>query len=207
MNALLIKLLTPLKPLFSWLTKIFLTVFFNNRTLKINLGSGFSFYFGWLPLDSLNFNFLQARDWQYLFSSKKIDFILCEHVLEHLSDDDISQLLTYVKQYSNPGLNFRVAVPDGFFPSDDYINAVKPGGTGKAAHDHRQLFNYNSLSSLLEKNGFSTGFLEYFDENGNFYSVYQNDSKGFVKRSFLNDIRNRNGKHNYTSIICDFKLK
>jgi predicted SAM-dependent methyltransferase len=52
--------------------------------------------------------------------------------------------------------------------------------------------------------GFKTKLIEYWDEFGIFTTKYKNDENGYIKRSFINDDRNKNGKPNYTSLIVDF---
>jgi len=106
--------------------------------------------------------------------------------------------------YTSDKVNIRIAVPDGFHPDKNYIERVKPGGSGEGAHDHKNLFDYKSLTNLFEKHGFKSKLIEYWDEDGVFHSNYFNDNKGFIDRSFLNDSRNKDGKPNYTSLIIDF---
>jgi predicted SAM-dependent methyltransferase len=99
----------------------------------------------------------------------------------------------------------RIAVPDGFHTDKAYIDHVRPGGTGPAADDHKQLFNYRSLCTIFEEVGYSSTLIEYWDENGVFRSDYKNgDEKGHIKRCLLNHRKNIDGKPNYTSLIIDF---
>jgi predicted SAM-dependent methyltransferase len=80
---------------------------------------------------------------------------------------------------------------------------VKPGGSGEGAQDHKQLFNYKSMSSLFGRFGFKAEMIEYWDEDGKFHSNYS-DENGHIYRCFRNDLRNKDGKPNYTSLIIDF---
>ena len=45
--------------------------------------------------------------------------------------------------------------------------------------------------------------IEYWDENKNFHSCYQNDENGVIQRAYINDSRNFAGIPNYTSLIVD----
>ena len=133
-----------------------------------------------------------------------INKILAEHVFEHLTARDLSLVLGNFYKYSTEDVNIRIAVPDGNHPDPDYIQLVKPEGKGKDSRDHKFLFDYNTLTEAFKNYGFKPKLIEYWDENGNFYSGYTNDDKGFIKRSFINDSRNNNGKPTYTSLIVDF---
>ena len=96
-----------------------------------------------------------------------------------------------------------MAVPDGFNPSEEYINYVKPGGTGNGADDHKLLYNYKLMSGFLENVGFKVNLLEYFDENGQFHKAPWDPEDGMIRRSADHDERNRDGKLGYTSLIID----
>ncbi len=132
---------------------------------------------------------------------------MAEHVIEHLSSEQIIMMNRNICKYSEPFLNFRIAVPDGFHPDIEYINKVKPGGSGEGAYDHKHLFNYKTLIKIFNETGYEGKPVEYWDENGKFHSSYDNDN-GFIKRCFSNDFRNKDGKPHYTSLIIDFtKMK
>ncbi len=113
-------------------------------------------------------------------------------------------MLKNLGEYSDKTVNIRVAVPDGFHRDEKYIDAVKPGGTGAGSDDHNNLFTYNSLSDLFTRHGFKANLLEYWDEKKRFNTKYENDNKGYISRSFINDDRNKSGEPVYTSLIIDF---
>jgi predicted SAM-dependent methyltransferase len=83
--------------------------------------------------------------------------------------------------YLKPGGYARIAVPDGFHTDRTYIDWVMPG-TGYNGDDHKQLFNYKSLSQLLTGAGFGVQLREYWDENGCFHSRPLNDEDGAIRR-------------------------
>ena len=97
----------------------------------------------------------------------------------------------------------RIAVPDGYHVSKVYIDTVKPKGSGLGSDDHKQLFNYETLSKQLVMAGFSVELLEWFDEFGNFNFRDWTINDGFVTRSSRYDERNMINPLSYTSLIID----
>lgn len=187
-----------------------------HQEIKLIMGAASTNYAGWFPTDIqfVNDNEIQINvfDWDVTkpedFANKlqgrKIQKVLAEHVLEHLSTEQIRLMLANFKKYGAPDMTIRVAVPDGLHTDQAYIEQVRPNGTGEGAHDHKHLFTYQSLSELFAKNGFDAHLVEYWDENRQFHQGYQNDTNGYIKRSFLNDSRNQQGTPVYTSLIIDF---
>lgn len=173
------------------------------KDICLIIGAGPTKYKKWFATDIDTLDVTKETDFKKSFQKKKINKILAEHVLEHLTDTEIGKMLKNIYQYSNQNLIFRVAVPDGYHAELDYINTVKPGGTGEGADDHKHLFNYQTLSKTFEKSGYTAEPIEYWDENGQFHSTYE-DSNGYIRRSFKNDKRNKDGKPHYTSLIIDF---
>ncbi len=173
--------------------------------IQIVVGAGGTSFPGWFDTDIDNLDITNEKDFEKYFSVKKIDKILAEHVLEHLTDEELELMVKNFYKYSSDDINIRIAVPDGYHGEANYINCVKPGGSGVGADDHKNLFTYKSLGSLFEKHGFKASPVEYWDENKKFHSGYRNDSNGFIHRSLVNDERNKDGKPNYTSLIMDFK--
>jgi predicted SAM-dependent methyltransferase len=177
---------------------------FAHNEIKLIIGAGPTKYKGWFPTDIITLDVTNENHFKKYFKKKKINKILAEHVLEHLTNTELEHMTQNFYKYSEEKVNIRIAVPDGFHKNESYINTVKPGGTGDGADDHKNLFNYRSLSDLFEKYGFKAKLVDYWDEIGEFHSTYSNDEKGYVLRSFLNDNRNKDGKPNYTSLIIDF---
>ena len=174
------------------------------KEIKIVVGAGKTKYKGWFNTDIDTLDVTNEDDFIKYFYKKKIKNILAEHVLEHLNYDELNLMTMNFFKYSDKNINIRIAVPDGFHSDVNYINKVKPGGSGEGAHDHKHLFNYKTLSELFEKRGFNAELIEYWDDAGNFHTRYKNDDNGYITRSFVNDERNKNGKPNYTSLIIDF---
>jgi len=177
------------------------------KEIKIVVGAGKTKYKGWFNTDINTLDVTNKNDFNKYFSEKKIKKILAEHVLEHLTDIELELMVKNFYKYSEKNVNIRIGVPDGFHTDTNYIERVKPGGTGDGAYDHKHLFDYITLSNIFEKHGFVSTPIEYWDENGKFCTTYKNDENGFITRSFINDERNKDGKPNYTSLIIDFSKK
>jgi predicted SAM-dependent methyltransferase len=158
---------------------------------------------GWIPTDVHTLNLLKPKRWLLFFKPDTINAILAEHVWEHLSPEDGQTGAATCYMFLKKSGYLRIAVPDGFHPSKEYINYVKPGGSGAGADDHKALYNYRSLSTMLEKCGFSVRLLEYFDEAGKFHFNAWDRKEGMIHRSSRYDERNSNAELNYTSLIID----
>jgi predicted SAM-dependent methyltransferase len=176
-----------------------------HKNIQIIVGAGPTKYKGWFSTDIVTLDVTNVNHFEKYFKKRKINKVLAEHVLEHLTKNEIELMISNFQKYSSNDINIRIAVPDGFHGHKDYIDKVKPAGSGVGAEDHKHLFNYKTLSELFEKQNFKSYLTEYWDENGNFQSYYTNDENGFVKRSFLNDNRNLDGIPHYTSLIIDFR--
>ena len=177
----------------------------SHQEIKLIVGAGPTKYKGWFPTDIVTLDVTNEKHFKKYFKKKKISKILAEHVLEHLTTKEVELMISTFYKYSTDKINIRVAVPDGFHKDKEYIERVKPGGKGEGAEDHKHLFNYKTLKSLFESQNFKSKLVEYWDENGQFHSNYVNDGNGYVKRSFINDIRNSDGIPHYSSLIIDFK--
>ncbi|WP_223151245.1 class I SAM-dependent methyltransferase [Chitinophaga varians] len=175
----------------------------NTTDWKLVIGASDVFEQGWIPTEVEQFNLLVPDSWNKYIPNASVSVFLAEHVWEHLTYEQglIGARTCY--RYLKPGGYLRIAVPDGFHPNADYINIVKPGGTGWGADDHKVLYTYKLMTQLLTDAGFTVKPLEYYDENGEFHFNEWNKSDGMVHRSIRYDERNVDGKPVYTSIIID----
>lgn len=172
-------------------------------SLKLVLGSSGIFQEGWVGTDIDTLDMLKKSNWNRLFKPGTVEFMLAEHVWEHLTPYQANTALSNCFHFLKKGGHFRIAVPDGFHPDPSYINYVKPGGHGAGADDHKILYNYISLKKIFEEVGFTVKLLEYFDEEGRFHYSEWKVEDGLVNRSKRFDKRNVNGALNYTSLILD----
>jgi predicted SAM-dependent methyltransferase len=173
------------------------------KSLRVILGAGAGSQKGWLQTDITHLNILSDENWQRYFRVNSIDALLTEHVWEHLTEEEGRTAAGNCFAYLKPGGYLRIAVPDGFHPNSEYIDAVKPLGSGFGSDDHKVLYNYISLSRMFESAGFETELLEYFDEMGEFHQKGWDPEDGLVRRSMRFDARNKDGRLMYTSIILD----
>lgn len=162
-------------------------------------------YEGWLLTDVDALDALRREEWAALFRPRSIENILAEHVMEHLTEEQFLEFLGVVRDFLAPGARVRIAVPDGFHPDPAYIEQVRPGGTGPGADDHKTLYTYSRVAELLAGAGWRYDFLEYFDERGQFHMKPWDDRDGVIRRSALNDPRNRERPQSYTSLIVDIR--
>ena len=167
------------------------------------IGSSGVFSAGWIPTEIETLNLLRPSDWQKHFSQHTPSAILAEHVWEHLTLADGATAAKICFQYLRPGGHLRLAVPDGFNPDPNYLEWVRPGGTGAGADDHKVLYTHESLSQLLAMAGFKVELLEYFDADGKFHFSDWNPQDGMIHRSRRFDQRNRDGRLDYTSLNVD----
>ena len=182
---------------------LLITILSHSKPLKIILGGGNTNYTGWINTDYPIFNITLSAHWYLYFLFRKADFFLAEHVLEHLTYEEVRKTLKLSNQFLKFGGSFRVAVPDGFNPSNEYIDAVKPGGWEEGADDHKILWNYERLSEVAKEVGFQITLLEYYNENGKFICRSFNNKEGYIIRSKNNNYLDKNVP-NYSSLIVDF---
>ena len=99
--------------------------------LQIVVGAGNKYQEGWIPIEQLTLDILKWWNWKYLFGKRKIDHILAEHVWEQLTLNEANIALKNCHHFLKGGGRVRLAAPDGHHPDPEYIEYVKPGGTGK----------------------------------------------------------------------------
>jgi predicted SAM-dependent methyltransferase len=176
----------------------------SNSPLKVVLGSGTTDLENWVSTDYPFFDILKAKQWNFLFRSKSPQFLLAEHVLEHLTEKDVGIALSNAYKYLGPDGNFRIAVPDKNHPNTDYIEYVRPGGNGPGCDDHKSFWEIDSLSELAESIGYEVTPLECYNKEGVFYQSQQYDNKkGYIFRSRLNGVSNLIS--DYSSLIVDLR--
>lgn len=174
------------------------------RKKKLNVGSGnVEFDEEWFSCDINLLNLTKKSDWYRLLGFSKVNNIFAEHVWEHLSDEDTYLANKNCYKFLKKNGRLRIAVPDGNHPNKDYIDYVKPNGSGIGSDDHKILYNYCVIKERLENAGFRVELLEYWDENGKFHYIDWTNEHGKVRRSRRYDSRNINGELNYTSLIID----
>jgi predicted SAM-dependent methyltransferase len=168
--------------------------------LNVLIGGGQTSYPGWIFTDRDSLDITNPRDWTNLFEPGSIDRVLCEHVLEHLSEQECVIALTEAHRYLKPGGLMRIAVPDGYRRDPGYVAEASPPNDG-----HKVFYNVDTLPPLLMSVGFSVLPLEYFDDSEQFHARPWDESEGVVTRSVRFDRQQdfRCGDLYYTSLIVD----
>ncbi|MFB4166806.1 methyltransferase domain-containing protein [Virgibacillus sp. JSM 102003] len=160
----------------------------------------------WLQTQEDELNLLRRVDWENQFSTDSLEAVLAEHVWEHLTYEEGEKAARICYEFLKPGGYIRCAVPDVFFPDEDYQEGVQVGGPGPTDHpaaSHKIVHNYKTFSSMFEEAGFDVTLLEYCDEEGKFHYNEWDEKKGFIYRSKRFDHRNMNGELGFVSLIVD----
>jgi predicted SAM-dependent methyltransferase len=160
----------------------------------------------WMQTQESELNLLQREQWADRFLPNIISAILAEHVWEHLDSDQGVEAAKICFEFLKPGGYVRCAVPDGYFPNEEYQRGVQIGGPGPVDHpaaSHKIVHNYKTLSSMFETAGFIVNLLEYCDESGEFHYNEWDEKKGYIFRSKRFDHRNKDGKLGFVSLIVD----
>lgn len=179
-----------------WLNK-------NSKVKNIVIGSGHTYLPGWISTEVSFLDITRQENWARYFNPGTVDRVLSEHVFEHIDLLALQDGLKNIYQYLKVGGRIRIAVPDGFNPSPEYIEHVKIGGVGPGADDHKNLFNYVTLSSLLQNAGFDVELLEYHDESGQFIKNDWIVNDGFISRSLQYGTPNKSFDSSHLSLIID----
>lgn len=178
------------------------------KVKKLNIGSGpdgaSEEYREWVCIDKEILDITDAQNWKdFVGNASSLSNILAEHVWEHLTDTDTALANKNCFDFLKPGGRLRIAVPDGYNIDDDYIEKVKPGGSGVGSDDHKILYTYKIMTERLQSVGFTVEPVEYWNEQGEFIANDWSEKDGFIKRSKKYDPRNQSGKLGYTSLIVD----
>lgn len=187
----------------AWVRRMKIRQMGKQPTIKLMVGAGDKVQPGWISAVKQDLDILKEHDWQRYFKPGTIDNILAEHVWEHLTLEEGQLGIEMCYKYLKQGGRLRLAVPDGFHPSPDYIEYVRPGGSGPGADDHKILYTVDIMRKAMESAGFRVVPLEYHDKDGVFHAVDWDPEDGKVNRSLRFDSRNANGQIGYTSLIVD----
>ncbi|MEW4306002.1 class I SAM-dependent methyltransferase [Rossellomorea marisflavi] len=148
----------------------------------------------WIHTDEQELDLLIEETWKRTYEESSISAILAEHVWEHLTAEEGFEAAKRCYRYLRKGGYVRCAVPDGFFPDEEYQHIVQIGGPGPADHaaaSHKIVHTYKSLTEMFSQAGFEVKLLEYCDENGQFHASEWDEAKGVIFRSKKVDPRNR----------------
>lgn len=180
---------------------------FKNNDIKVVIGAGeYVNNPGWIHTQEDELNLLDENTWKNRFNTNAITAILAEHVWEHLTYEEGLRAAKMCFNYLKPTGYIRCAVPDGYFPNEDYQSIIKIGGPGPIEHpaaSHKIVHNYKTLRKMFEKAGYEVKLLEYFDEQGIFIQNDWDGNEGVIFRSKKYDPRNQGDKLIFPSLIVD----
>lgn len=174
--------------------------------LKIIIGAGQQHYPGWVATQREQLDLLDPAGWAASLGARRADALLCEHVWEHLTEEQGREAARTCFAFLRPGGTLRVAVPDGNFPNAEYQRMAQVGGPGPADHpaaDHKIVYEYRRFADVFASAGFVVDLLEYCDENGRFHYNQWDPADGAIYRSLRSDHRNQNGQWGFVSLILD----
>ncbi|TCM96590.1 putative SAM-dependent methyltransferase [Paenibacillus sp. BK033] len=179
----------------------------HNDEIRVVIGAGdYKNNPEWIQTQESDLDLLQRDQWAGRFKANTISAILAEHVWEHLDFNEGIEAAKICFEFLKPGGYVRCAVPDGYFPNEEYQRGVQIGGPGPADHpaaSHKIVHTYKTLYSMFETAGFKVHLLEYCDENGIFHYNEWSEKKGLIYRSRRFDHRNKDGKLGFVSLIVD----
>ena len=161
---------------------------------------------GWIHTQEEELGLLDKKQWIERFNDNSVTAILAEHVWEHLTYEEGIEAAKNCYDFLKYSGYIRCAVPDGYFPDEDYQNGVQIGGPGPKDHicaSHKIVHNYKTISKMFEAAGFEVRLLEYFDENGAFHLQDWDGEKGVIFRSKKYDPRNQGDEIVFASLIVD----
>lgn len=174
--------------------------------LRIILGAGEQRWPGWLPTQQEDLDLLDPACWEALLGERRAAAFLCEHVWEHLTEEEGRAAAALCLHYLVPGGFLRCAVPDANFRDVAYQQTVRVGGPGPADHPaagHKVVYDYRRFAAVFVDAGFAVDLLEWCDETGRFNFRYWNPADGPIYRSLRTDHRNQDGKLGSVSLILD----
>lgn len=134
--------------------------------IKLNFGCGSNKLEGWQNYD-IDLDVTKPLPFQNDYAN----FILCEHLIEHLTSHEAYSFLEECHRVLKKNWIIRVCVPSPVLIqeryTEEYLNFIKSRGWGentlKSAiksiifnHGHKSIWDYNILSCLLKSIGFKT---------------------------------------------------
>jgi predicted SAM-dependent methyltransferase len=170
---------------------------------KVIVGAAHTYYPGWHSTDRDVLDVTRRSDFARFWQPGTRAAFLAEHLWEHLTLCDAKRALGNCFEFLQPGGRLRIAVPDGLHPDPRYRDYVRPGGTGPGAGDHKVIYDYVTLTALLQEAGFKVLPLEYWDEHGQLHCQEWSADHGPIRRTAGHQECHSTLPFRYTSLIVD----
>ena len=118
---------------------------------RIRLAIGAESHCGenWIPAASDQIDLVNPGSWGSFFQKSSVDAILAERVWEHLSEQDSRAAAQNCFQFLRPGGYLRVAVPDGFHPSQQRKALQGGAGSEVGAGGCGWLYDHHSFAAVF----------------------------------------------------------
>ena len=176
----------------------------NNKIRKLQLGSNISQIDGWLSSDLIPTNkkciYLDVTV-KFPFKNAEIDYIYCEHLIEHLNWEDGIKMLQESFRVLRPGGVIRIATPDlkaiiNLYDENNplakayikwvkdmfikWVNSYNPGfviNTLFRNWNHQFLYDEDTIKIALQNAGFSDikRVMYYQSDDSNLHNLEQHD--------------------------------
>lgn len=134
--------------------------------LSLHIGAGNVNLQGWVNIDASHRSHIHLAKVNFgleNFGDQSVSRAYMCHVLEHLSDVEISELFVGLNRILAPGGTLLISVPDFsnlmaiYEASGDTSRIARTilGGQDNPYNFHKQIFDYTSLRALLESVGYA----------------------------------------------------
>ena len=164
-----------------------LFLIFSKGHVNLILGAALTKQKGWFSTNEEWLDISKEKDWERLFHSKKrIKRIIAEHVLEHLTAEEMQNALRLIYKNMKLGGSLRIAVPDGNNPNNEYRKYCGINGIGADASDHKQFITFELLSKEASKAGFKVELIEGYLNDKQLISKEIDYELGYIMRSRRN---------------------
>ena len=159
--------------------------------IKVNLGCGWrNFGNDWHHIDGGDYSHLDSDDiFNLPFDDDSVDLIYASHVIEYFDREEICDILSRWRSKLKPGGVLRLGVPnfesmsklyqDGKCSLDSFLGPLYGKmKMGSSIIYHKTVYDFNSLSSILRKIGFSE--IEKWNWRETEHSQFDDHSQAYI---------------------------
>jgi len=151
--------------------------------VRIVVGASETKFLGWISTEQRGFDITSQQSMSSFLGEARVNRLLMEHVVEHLTSQEFANFLRDIKIYLTLDARIRIAVPDAYHPSPWYREQMGINGLEPGAHDHKAFWSVDSMEQFCRSLGFQFRPLEYFDHAGRFHFEDYDERDGYISRS------------------------